>query len=68
MLVKIYAPFSGWRIVPADEEERIHGYTVDVSDETAARWRSVLAEYRRVQREMQAVAAAYGLRLENLGG
>jgi hypothetical protein len=67
MLVKIYTPFAGWRMVPAHEEERIHGYVVEVSDETAARWQAVLEQYRTVQLEMQAVADASGSFLKNGG-
>jgi hypothetical protein len=58
MIVKIYAPCSGWRMVPADEAEHIPAHVVEVSDETAARWQAVLEQYATVQREMQAVVDA----------
>jgi hypothetical protein len=56
MLLKIFAPFSGWRIIPEHEYGRVHGFTVHVDDETAARWRSVLDAYDLIQREMQTAA------------
>jgi hypothetical protein len=55
MQITIYAPFSGWRIVPAHETNRVHGLTVDVTPETASRWQRVLDEYHEVQAEIQAV-------------
>jgi hypothetical protein len=60
MQVKIYAPFSGWRIVPENEAGRIVANIVEVSAETAARWQAVLEQYHRVQREMQLAVDASG--------
>ena len=56
MLLKICAPLSGWQIVPEHESGRVPGLTVDVDDETAARWRMVLEAYDRIQQEMQTAA------------
>jgi hypothetical protein len=67
MLVKIYAPFSGWRMVPPDEAERIHGITVDVDDETAKRWQAALETYHLVQNEMQMAAICAELLLQKRG-